>query len=260
MSPFPAVFVSHGAPTMAIETSPTHEFLKGLGTELGTPRGVVCASAHWETETPTVTGSVRAETIHDFGGFPDELYALRYPAPGSPELARRVFELAGKAGIEAIVDPSRGLDHGAWVPLSLMYPAADVPVVQLSVQPRRDAAHHFALGAALAPLRAEGILILGSGGATHNLRRLFGHAEKESPAPEAAAFDRWLSDCVVEGREESLLNWRAEAPGARQNHPSPEHFLPLFVPLGAAGSNARGRILHDAFQNGVLSLAAFAWS
>jgi 4,5-DOPA dioxygenase extradiol len=259
MSSFPSVFVSHGAPTMAIEASPTHEFLRGLGKTLGTPNGVVCVSAHWERNAPAVTGAARPATIHDFGGFPGELYAIRYPAPGSPELARRVVELAEKAGIETGIEPARGLDHGAWVPLSLMYPAADVPVVQLSVQSRRDAAHHRALGAALEQLRAEGVLILGSGGATHNLRGVFEHAEDEAPAPEAVAFDAWLSECVVQGRDSELLDWRARAPDAVQNHPTPEHFLPLFVPLGAAGEGARGKVLHRAFQFSVLSLAAFAW-
>ena len=259
MGSFPSVFVSHGAPTMAIEESPTHEFLRGLGKTLGHPRGVVCISAHWETSAPAVTGSARPETIHDFGGFPAELYAIRYPASGSLELAERVVELAGNAGSEIAIERSRGLDHGAWVPLSLMYPAADVPVVQLSVQPRRDAAHHRAIGAALAALREEGILILGSGGATHNLRGVFEHAEDEPPAPDAVAFDAWLSDCVVGGRDADLLDWRARAPDAARNHPTPEHFLPIFVPLGAAGAGARGEILHRAFQFSVLSLSAFAW-
>src|SRR5215207_5313154 len=168
----PAVFVSHGAPTLAVEEHAAVEFLKRLGGELGKPESILCVSAHWNTEAPTVSGTERPETIHDFGGFPEELYRMRYTAPGAPNLAGRVRELLGEAGLACTVSPARGLDHGAWVPLKLIYPEADVPVTQLSVQPLLGAEHHFLMGRALAPLRQERVLILATGSATHNLSRI----------------------------------------------------------------------------------------
>jgi 4,5-DOPA dioxygenase extradiol len=204
-----------------------------------------------------VTLSPQPGTIHDFYGFPEELYGVRYPAPGAPDVARRVLDLLEAAGIEAEGDAARGLDHGAWVPLGLMYPEADVPVVQLSVQPGMDAAYHSAVGRALAPLGREGVLILGSGGATHNLADVrwddpFG----ASPADYATAFDAWLKSSVLEGRGREVEQYLTLAPQGRRNHPTPEHFLPLFAPM-ACGGNAR--LVHDAFTYGVLSMAAFVW-
>lgn len=255
---FPAVFVSHGAPTMFIEPGPTHEFLAGLGAQLGRPAAVVCVSAHWETGEPTVSAAARPATIHDFHGFPEELDRVTYPAAGDPKLAGRVVELLRGAGLPARSDPARGLDHGAWVPLGLMYPGADVPVVELSVQTRLGAPHHLEVGRALAPLRAAGVLVLGSGGATHNLREFFaGPADARVP-PYVAAFEQWLCEGVVAGAQEALADYLAGGPEARRNHPTQEHVLPLFVPLGAA-ANPRGRVLHRAFDHGVLSLAAFSW-
>jgi 4,5-DOPA dioxygenase extradiol len=253
-----AVFVSHGAPTLVVDPVPAHDFLRGLSAALGKARAVLCVSAHWEAKRPTVTGSAAPGTIHDFGGFPDALYAIRYPAPGDPALARRVATLLAGAGLDAAIDAERGLDHGAWVPLSLMAPAADRPVVQLSVQSRLGPAHHLALGTALRPLRDEGILILGSGGATHDLRAIRDRSTDAPPPEETRAFDDWLAAAVVGGDAEALLDYERRAPAARRNHPTPEHFLPLFVPLGAAGS-PRGRVLHRSFTYGVLSMAAFAW-
>ena len=255
---FPAVFVSHGAPTMFLEPGPTHEFLAGLGGELGRPRAIVCVSAHWEAGGATVSQAARPSTVHDFSGFPEALDRVAYPAPGDPSLAARVIELVRAAGLPARGDPSRGLDHGAWVPIGLMYPNADVPVVQLSVQTRLGARHHLELGRALTPLRSEGVLVLGSGGATHNLREYFGGPADAAVPPYVAAFESWLCDGVASGAEAALVDYLAQGPEALRNHPTQEHFLPLFVPLGAAAS-PRGRILHRAFDHGVLSLAAFAW-
>lgn len=257
----PAVFVSHGAPTLVLESDdPTHIFLRGLGKALGTPRGVVCVSAHWEAPQPSLTGAAAPSTIHDFYGFPDALYALRYGAPGDPALAERVRALCDAAGLPARVDPRRGLDHGAWVPLSLLFPHADVPALQLSVQSRSGAAHHAALGRALAPLRYDGILILGSGGATHDLRRLAWREGPDAPVPaDVAAFEAWLVARVEAGETSALIDWIARAPNPEANHPTPEHFLPLFVPLGSAPVGTKGRVLHRAFAYGALSMAAFAW-
>jgi 4,5-DOPA dioxygenase extradiol len=255
----PTLFVSHGAPTLILEDGPTCAFLRGLGTALERPKGVVVVSAHWETDEPAVGATAKPATIHDFYGFPDALYRMRYPAPGAPELAERTAALLAQNGIAHHVDPARGLDHGAWVPLMLMYPAADVPVVQLSVQPQRDPAHHLAVGRALAPLREEGVLILGSGGAVHNLRAL---AWNRHGAPEAWAqgFDDWLAKKIDQGALDDLVAYRGRAPGAVQAHPRDEHFLPLFVALGAAGEEAAGKRIHSGFEHGSLSMAAFSFS
>jgi 4,5-DOPA dioxygenase extradiol len=257
---FPAVFVSHGAPSLALEPAdPTHGFLLELGHTLGKPSAVVCVSAHWEAPQPSVSAAEHPSTIHDFYGFPAPLYDIRYPAPGHPALAARVGAMLGAAAAPATLDARRGLDHGAWVPLSLMYPAADVPVLQLSVQSRLGAAHHAALGRALAPLRDEGVLILGSGGATHDLRRVAWGASEEDVPADVRAFEGWLVKCVESGATDELIAWRERAPSPASNHPTPEHFLPLFVPLGAAVPGTKGRVLHRAFAYGALSMAAFAW-
>jgi 4,5-DOPA dioxygenase extradiol len=259
MNRMPSVFVSHGAPTLFLEGGPTHAFLQGLAHSLPKPAAVLCVSAHWEAASPSLTTAPSPRTIHDFYGFPEELYHVRYPAPGSPALARRAAELLDVGGIATRLDPARGLDHGAWVPMGLAYPQADVPVVQLSVQTDRGPAHHLALGRALAPLREEGVLILGSGGATHNLPEMFSHAQDDRPEGYAAAFDEWLTAAVTGGREDALVAYRTEGPEGRRNHPTAEHYLPLLVPAGSAGAGGKGRVLHRAFTYGVLSMSAYAW-
>jgi 4,5-DOPA dioxygenase extradiol len=254
----PAVFVSHGAPTLAVEQNGTVEFLKRLGAGLGSPEAILCVSAHWNTVAPAVSGAERPETVHDFGGFQEELYRMRYPAPGAPKLAGRVREVLGEAGIACTVEPARGLDHGAWVPLKLIYPAADVPVTQLSVQPSLGTRHHFRLGRALAPLRAEGVLILATGSATHNLSRI---GRGEVPPEWAKEFDEWLFRKISEGALEELLDYRRLAPHASVAHPTDEHLLPLFVAMGAgsAESTAAGRNLHRGWTWGSLSMAAYSF-
>lgn len=249
----PTVFVSHGAPSLLLEDAPARTFLAGLGAEFPKPRAILCVSAHWTTRAPRVDVSTSPETIHDFGGFPDELYARRYPAPGSPELARDVVKRLASAGVPAETS-ERGLDHGAWVPLELAYPAADVPVVQLALQPHLGAAHHVALGRALEGLRKEGVLVLGSGGATHNLGAL---GAGDRPPAWARAFDDWLVECVERGDERELTLYRTLAPEAARNHPTEEHLLPLHVAFGAAGAGARGRAMHRSFTWSSLSMTAF---
>lgn len=254
----PIIFVSHGAPSLVLEDCAARDFLKRLGSELGAPRAIVAISAHWASESPALTGTANPDTIHDFYGFPDALYRLRYPAPGAPQLAAQICELIHAGGFECEIDPQRGLDHGTWSPLLLMYPQAQVPVVQIAIQPHRGAAHHFALGAALASLRDEGILIMGSGGATHNLGQIRGGGNP--PAPKwVSAFAEWLTDAVTDGRSAELVNYRRVAPCAAENHPSEEHFLPLIVAAGAAGEGARGRCLHSSYTYGVLSMASYAF-
>ena len=253
--PHPVLFVSHGAPTLALdEAHPTHAFLKTLGKGLPRPTAILVISAHWDTDVPTVTGTVRNDTIHDFGGFPEPLYELRYPAPGQPALARDTAGLLQAAGFEARIDPARGLDHGAWVPLMLMYPFAKTPVIQLSLQTRLGAAHHSKVGAALAPLRERGVLILASGGATHNLREFF----RPTPGQDESyvqEFTKWLQATVKRGDRASLENYRNLAPGAARAHPTEEHFLPLLVAAGAAGGP--GQRVHTAMTGTSLSMDAY---
>lgn len=255
----PALFVSHGAPTLVSDGVPARDFLAGLAAELPGPRAIVCVSAHWTTRRAAVSSTASPATIHDFYGFPEPLYELSYPAPGAPELAGRIAKLLGEAGIECDVDPGRGLDHGAWVPLLLMYPEADVPVVQLSLQSRLGPAHHLRLGEALVPLRDEGILIVGSGGFTHNLSEFRGQAA-DSPAPDwVTGFADWMSEAIEAGRRDDLLDYRRRAPHARRNHPSEEHLLPLYVAMGAGGAETGGRRVHASFTYGVLAMDAFAF-
>ena len=228
----PILFLSHGSPMTALGGDMLTRIWSDLAAQLTPPTAIVAVSAHWTTRLPTLGGSAQPETIHDFGGFPEELYRLRYPAPGAPALAQRIETLLADAGIASRIDPDYGLDHGAWVPLRTLFPAADVPVLQFSVQPELDARHHFALGAALAPLAADNILIVASGHLTHNL----GEYLRGNPlAPETVAFRDWVHARLLSGDSDALLGWQQDAPHARFAHPTPEHFLPLFVALGAAG-------------------------
>ncbi|AWK86761.1 dioxygenase family protein [Azospirillum thermophilum] len=254
MTSFPSVFVSHGAPTLILENSPGRDFLAGLGTTLGRPSAVLAVSAHWTTRLPAVSGATRPETVHDFSGFPDALYRLRYPAPGAPALAERVAGLTGAA-----VDPSQGLDHGAWVPLMLMYPEADIPVAQFSVQPGRSAADHIALGRRLAELRREGVLILASGGAVHNLREFMWSGGAGGPAGWASGFADWLDGALAAGDGDAVAEWLTRCPESRRAHPTDEHFLPLPVAFGAAGPVPRTGRLHAGFEHGSLGMHAYAF-
>ena len=250
------IFVSHGAPTLVLEDHAARRFLMELGHLIPRPEAILAVSAHWETRTPTVSLAERPETIHDFHGFPAELYRIRYPAPGASAAARRAAQLLAEAGLDPETDPTRGLDHGAWAPLALAYPEADIPVAQLSIQPSRDPRHHMAVGRALAPLGDEGVLVLASGGAVHNLRQFA--VDRSRPAPWATAFDDWLADRLDSGATEDLAAY-AERPEGRLAHPSADHILPLFVALGAGGKGARGRALHRGFAHGSLGMAAYVF-
>lgn len=257
----PTVYVTHGSPTLIVDDCPARDFLAGLGKTLPQPKAVLCVSAHWEAPRAAISAAPTPETIHDFYGFPPALYQQRYPAPGAPTLAGRVAGMLQEAGISCVVDPLRGLDHGAWVPLKLMFPAADIPAFQLSVQSPLGPEHHIALGRALAPLREEGVLILGSGSATHNLADFRGVRGVSDPVrPYVKPFDDWLVKTVEAGDESALADYRRAPEGAR-NHPSPEHFLPIFVPFGAAlaAGEGRGTTLHRSYTYGILAMTAFAW-
>ena len=257
----PALFISHGAPTIVIDPIPAHDFLKSAASE-PRPSAILVVSAHFEAPGPTLTTHPRPPMIYDFGGFPAEMYAKQYPAPGDPALAQRAAGLLSNAGFAPRLDPARGYDHGTWTPLILMYPDADIPVVQLSVDPRRDAAWHFAVGEALAPLRDENVLIVGSGLLTHNLRGFFTGgaipAEAAPPVDYAYAFADWAHAAISEGRTDDLLAWTTRGPHALHNHPTPEHFLPLFVALGAGGRDQPATRLHDSWSRGIFAMYSYA--
>jgi len=241
---------------LAIDDSPTGRFLDRLGDSLPRPRAILVASAHYLTARPQLGAAPAPSTHHDFGGFPAPLYAIQYPAPGDPALAATAARLLSGAGIDVAIDPQQRIDHGVWVPLRRMYPQADIPVVPLSIQPNSDAASHHRIGQALAPLRDDGVLIIGSGGYSHNLGALHWN-DADAPMPEwASQFTDWVSARIDSRDTDALLDWTRQAPHARQNHPTPEHFLPLFVALGAGGDDQATRLNH-VHEMG--SLALDAW-
>jgi 4,5-DOPA dioxygenase extradiol len=255
----PALFISHGSPMLALRPSPARDFLAGLGTQLARPKAIVIASGHWETEGPEVSAVTVNDTIHDFYGFPPALYAIRYPAPGSPELAERIAGLLRQSGLVVEIDHERGLDHGAWVPLSLMYPGHDIPVLQLALQSWLGPQHHLQLGRAIAALREQDVLVIGSGSFTHNLGRPRA-PEQDAPAPpDIVAFADWMHGALTEQRIDDLLDYRRKAPFAALQHPTEEHLLPLFVAVGAAGEDARATRLHASTTWGTLRMDAYSF-
>lgn len=262
----PALFISHGSPMLAIDPGPTGAAFDAIGARLrGTrPRAVLVISAHWIYSTLAVGTRARQEAWHDFGGFPRELYALRYDAPGAPELAAEVkqrIEAAEIPGVEYVAeDDARPLDHGAWMPMRHFFPEADVPVMQLSLNPYLPPQTQIAIGRALAPLRDDGVLIVGSGSFTHNLREIFGGEPKEQHGPAAEpyveAFRGWmtqaLDEAIATGDTSRIAGYRAGAPHALRAHPTDEHLLPFFVALGAAlGTAQPGQSLQDGARSRV---------
>lgn len=262
MSTLPSLFVSHGAPNLMLGNSPARDFLAGLSRIVPQrPQAIVIVSAHWEMATPTVSAPLVNETIHDFGGFERELYSLRYPAAGSPETAQRIASLLKEAGMPVAIDRQRGLDHGAWIPLMLAWPDADIPVIQLSVQTRAGVDHHLAMGAALEALRSEGVLIIGSGSFTHDLRSYLPHRHNAAAVePDwVSCFANWMDAALLSNDRDAVRNYRAVAPDAARNHPTEEHLLPLFVAMGAGGAGGPARALHRSTTHGVLRMDAYAF-
>jgi 4,5-DOPA dioxygenase extradiol len=256
MQTFPTLFISHGGPDIVITDTAARHALEGLSDRIGRPKAIVLVSAHFETQGVTVVTDPKPEMIYDFRGFPAELYEMVYPAPGSPELAGRVIALLDAAGLAPTVIGRRGYDHGAWTPLMLAFPGADIPVVQVSIDPDRDAAWHHRLGEALAPLRDDGILLVGSGHITHNLKALFGVIRGgAAPDPELArridAFVEWFAERLEAGDREAVLDWKSRAPFPADNHPTDEHLMPIFFALGAAGPASRGERIHHSTSHGM---------
>ena len=256
-----ALFVPHGAPTFALRPGAAGAALTAAVRTLPQPRAIIIVSAHWDTAVPTVGFAERPETIHDFWGFPDELYTLRYPATGCREAANEVVAAIKAIGLPVVEDAERGLDHGAWVPLRLMFPDADVPVIPLSIQSRGGPEQAYRLGLALAPLAAQGILVIASGNVTHNLRDYQMAARNGGQTPAyVREFADWLAARIAAHDLPALLDYRRQAPGAVASHPSDEHLLPLHVALGAAGANALAQRFHSGIDNYVIAMDAYSFS
>lgn len=257
MKTLPSLFISHGAPTFAIEPGLAGAQLRALGLALGKPRAILIVSPHWMTRGVEITAVAHPKTVHDFGGFPNALYAIEYPAPGSPELAARVQQLLNARGLAATLDTQRGLDHGAWVPLLYLYPEADVPVIQVSIPFNTDAAQAFELGQALAPLTAEGVLVVGSGSLTHNLYE-FRQGDVQAAA-YAREFAEWIRAAVQEGDTDRLIHALERAPHAARAHPTTDHFLPLLVAAGAAPAATPTTVLDGGIRHGVLAMESYVF-
>ena len=254
----PVLFVSHGAPDALLAAGASVALWRRLGAGLPRPRAILVISAHWAAREPTVSSAAHPDTIHDFGGFPEALYAMRYPAPGAPELAGRVRELLAAADLPCVEAPDRGLDHGAWIPLKAMYPQADVPVAQLALQPFAGTAWQHRIGKALQPLRDAGVLILASGAVTHNFGWLT-WGRTTQPLPAARDFADWMGDALARDDLPALLDYRRQSLQGAAAHPTEEHLLPLFVALGAADPGEIPLRMEPEYTYGSLAMDAYLW-
>jgi 4,5-DOPA dioxygenase extradiol len=262
----PPIFLSHGSPMIALDPREVGPFWQRLGPAIdagfGRPQAILAVSAHTTSSEPVLLGAARHPTIHDFGGFPDALFQMRYDAPGAPALADRVHGLLREAGIEAHRSDEGGLDHGIWSALRCVYPQADVPVLPLAWPPSLAPAQQFALGEALAPLADEGVLVLGTGSITHNLFKVFGGgrpAVDASEIPESAAFRAWVHERSAQRDWEALLDYRRRAPHAALMHPTDEHWLPWYVAAGAGGREHAPLRLHASVTYGCVGMDAYAF-
>lgn len=257
VSTVPALFVSHGAPTFAVEPGRLGPQLAAVGQSL--PAGteaMLIVSAHWQTPGIQVMTTARPQTIHDFGGFPPELYQILYPAVGSPAFADKAARLLQAAGFAVSLDATRGLDHGAWVPLRYLRPRGDIPVFQVSLPEALDAPLALKMGAALSALREEGVLIVGTGSLTHNLREVFRGTQDVA---YAEAFVAWVRHALERRDVKALTHYRKEAPAAARAHPTEEHFLPLLVALGATSASDTLKVLEGGMTYQVLSMESYLW-
>jgi 4,5-DOPA dioxygenase extradiol len=255
---FPALFISHGSPMMAIEESATKTFLSNLGNTLPTPKAIVVFSAHFDVnDDVVVTSGDNPATIHDYYGFPEALYALNYSAPGAPKLAQRVVGLLSEGGIKSRLDTHRGWDHGVWIPMKLIFPKANIPIVQISINSQLGPEAHYRLGKCLRVLREQDVLIVGSGGISHNLRELFTKIPDPDRANKVNLFTEWFCKNLHIGNIKSLLNYADEAPYSLFNHPTSEHLLPLFCTLGSCTDSESIRRIHQSVESEVLALDAY---
>lgn len=248
---FPSLYISHGSPMLALEPGASGPALARLAAQMPKPKAIVIVSAHWESHELLVNANPRPETWHDFGGFPRALFEVQYPAPGNPQLAAQVVELLTAADLPARTDTQRPFDHGVWVPLKLMYPQADIPIVQVSLPTRGGPALQTRVGRALASLRSHDVLLIGSGSITHNLRELDWHAGPESVEPWAQMFRDWMIEKLAADDEAALHDYRQQAPNAVRNHPSDEHLLPLYFARAAGGDFS---VAHKGFTMGALGM------
>ena len=241
MTPYPALFLGHGSPMNAIEPNRFHLEWRALGQALPRPKAILCVSAHWETHGIRVSSASHPETIHDFGGFPQALFDVVYPAAGSPELAERTAQLL--AGFGATLDPDRGLDHGSWGLLTALYPDADVPVVQLSLDRDRTPQQHYDIAKALRPLRDEGIMILASGDIVHNLRAI--NFRNPTPIDWGVRFNEQVKDLIRRGQHQPLIDYLDLGQDAALSINSAEHYLPLLYTLGVSDPDEALRFVTD---------------
>jgi 4,5-DOPA dioxygenase extradiol len=253
----PVSFISHGSPELAVRTTPTHTFLKRYAGALPIPRAILIVSAHWETSAPTVSTGTAPSTVFDFRGFDSRLRDIDYNAPGAPDVARQAQALLSAAGFDVAADASHGWDHGVWVPLHLLYPARNIPVAQVSIQPNASPNHHARLGRALRALRDDGVLIIASGAMTHNLAAFVGQPVDAAAPAWVTDFTAWMAQALLSGDREAALSYREAAPFAVENHPEAEHILPLFVALGASPEGERVERVHDAIEHGVLAMDVY---
>lgn len=248
----PSFFVAHGSPTLALEDNEYTRFLQKLTQALPAPKAVVVFSAHFDSPDQLLTGDEALDTIHDFYGFPEEMYDIRYPAPGSPELSQEIASLLRASNLPYKIVTGRGLDHGAWVILRIMYPDAKLPIVSLSVDSKRSPKEQYEIGRMLQSLREQDVLIIGSGGTVHNLRLL----GQGSPAPWAAEFDEWIGTNLKSWNLQALFDYEKKAPHAREAVPEygREHFIPLFYAMGVADNDRHAKRLFQDYQYSTLSL------
>lgn len=257
-----SLFLSHGAPTIALEDRPARRFMQALGGMLPRPRAILSVTAHWETDEVQLASDPHPDTIHDFFGFPQALFDMRYEAPGDAALAHDIAARLEAAGISAHCDDTRGFDHGTWIPLACLYPQADIPVVQMSVCPQQSPLFHWRLGRALASLRHDQVLVMGSGSLTHNLadfRAQRGTPDAERTPDYCEQFCDWIAARIAAGDSDAVIGYRDSAPHGARAHPSPEHFLPMHVALGAAGVSWSGERLHHSYMYGVVAMDCYVF-
>lgn len=264
MQTFPPLFLSHGAPNMALHDTPVRQFMMTLGQEYQKPDAIVVASAHFETDDVCVVTDPNPEMIYDFRGFEPELYEMNYPAPGHTALADEVADLLETGGLNPKRLEKRGYDHGTWVPFSLVWPKADIPIVQVSISPDKSPDHHYRIGEALSGLPQRNIAVVGTGNITHNLQALFGKgrdAELDANIKSwVEKFLAWFDSEIESGNADNLMNYREEAPFAAENHPTDEHLLPIYVAMGAAGEEQKARKIHASYEFDFLAMDAWEFA